>query len=98
MAVGGRTTPIAGSRFALPRHRERPQQASVFPLCVDESREQAFHRQTIDVAGVNAREQGLGEKFGGFAPEAATHERANRLIGVILARRHEQLHAHPQLP
>ena len=62
---------------------------SRLPCCalgLDEAREQRADRQPIDVAGVDAGEQRLGEIGRRFVAEAPAHERADRFVGVVASR------------
>jgi hypothetical protein len=69
----------------------------VFFFRFDKAREQGLHRQAIDVAGVDAREQRFSEERRRFVAETTAHERADRFVVVSLAARHEELCAHAHL-
>ena len=65
---------------------EGPQHAAVLALRIDQARKQRTHRQPIDVAGVDAGQQRLGQVVHGLAAEAAAHERGDRLVLVVVPR------------
>ena len=81
-AVDAGVRAAVGARAAA----KRAQQAAVLALGLDEAREQRVHRQPIDVAGVNAREQRLGEIRRRLARRSgASMKRADRLVGLVRA-------------
>src|SRR5207244_3497157 len=77
---------------------ECAQQTAVLSLCRRKPRKQRLDRETVDVAGVNAREQRLGKKRHGFVAEPPPHEGCDRLVTCIETRWNEQFGGHAQLP
>jgi hypothetical protein len=59
--------------------------------------EKRTDRQTIHVAGMNAREQRLGKIDGRFGAEPPPHERPDGLVARVAPWRHQPLGAHAQL-
>ena len=59
--------------------------AARLPLGLDQPREERAHRQPVDVAGVDAGEQRLGEVVDRLLAEAAPDERADRFVLVAAA-------------
>ena len=66
----------------------------MLPLRFREAGKQRAEREPIDIAGVDACQQRLGEIPGRLLAEAAGHECANRLIVTVCSRRNEELRAH----
>ena len=66
-------------------------------LGFDEARKQRANRESIDVAGMNAGEQRLGEIGHRLLTETAPDERADRFVRLVALRGDEQLRAHPKL-
>ena len=70
------------------------------PLGLEQPRKQRAHRQALDVAGVDAGEQRLGQVVDRLLAEAPPHERADRFVVVATrgaasttSQRHPQLAA-----
>src|SRR5207244_10210353 len=66
-------------------------------LGVDEPREERANRQPLDVAGVDAGQQWLGEIGHRFAAESPPDEATDRLVALVAAPGSPQLRSHPQL-
>ena len=59
---------------------ERAQDAAALPFGLEQARKQRAHRQPVDVAGVDARQQRLGQIVHGLLAESPPHERRDRLV------------------
>ena len=94
--AGQRDERPLGRRFHLQRAK-RTDDAAGLSLCVDEPGKERAHRESIDISGMNPRQQRLGEIVHRLLTESPAHERADRLVLVILAARNEDLARHPQL-
>ena len=72
------------------RHVQRAKganDAARLALGLDQAREERAHRETLDVAGVDAGEQRLGEVVDRFLAESPAHERGDRLVLVVAVAR-----------
>ena len=96
-AAGQRSKRAVRRRVGGTIAAERAQQAAVLALGLDEAGKQRADRQPIDVAGMDAGEQRLGQVRRRFVAEAPAHERRRSTRRrPSLSRRDEQLRAHAQ--
>ena len=87
-AAGQRPERAVGDRGAVAvlASRNARSRLPCVALGVDEARKQRADRQPVDVAGVDAGEQRLGEIGRRLRAEAPRHERADRFVRLVASR------------
>src|SRR5687768_17728022 len=65
-------------------------------LGIDQSRKKSAHRKPLDVAGMNPRQQRLGDIGDRLGPKPASYEFSNRLVAAVRSARNNELRSHPE--
>jgi hypothetical protein len=92
--------PVAGARDALRFAGTTTQpedQASVAGLHLGEARHGRAQRQRFGVAGVDAARERVGDALERLGAEAASHERGQTFVGVVLPARQHEVEPHAEL-
>ena len=84
-----RKQPAGPARRGPTQLPEPADHAAAGALGLREARKQGRQRELVDVAGVDAREQGLGDVLDRLAAEPAAEEAPHRLVRAVAARQRQ---------